>query len=161
MKFSAAMGWLGKIKLLSAAMVRSAKITGYFWWPNKSCLKIRLCSTVFFPLAVKILSRRKLSNILVTRAWISLSLLHATCPFPTLSNAQISAPAAALGHAPLPMPSRLGVRSRCTAPHPTPMPAPFDRSRAVPGHLRATARPSFATACVCAPPPPQSNPPRT
>jgi hypothetical protein len=35
----------------------------------------------FFPLAAKILSRRKLSNILVTRAWISLSLTHHV-PFP-------------------------------------------------------------------------------
>jgi hypothetical protein len=175
------MGWPAKITLPSVAMDRPAKITRHFRRPNKSRRKIMLCSTGFFLWQPKIISRRKLSYTSGAHARISLSLLHAMCPSPTLSNAWISVPATALGRAPLPThsrhhaqpPPRAQPAGRRTAPlHRT---VPGNRAqplRSEPRHTRSppcrrsallhrhtcqhvaatAAQPSSAATHICAPP---------
>jgi hypothetical protein len=153
-EFSVAMGWPAKIMFSSAAVGRPMKIKGYFRRPNKNRQKISLCSVIFFLWQPKILSHWKLSSILVAHIWISLSV---TChvPSPTLSNAQILVPAAC-ARPPLRPASSLSLAALPTSgritPHPAPMPSPFNRSRAIPGHLSP-----FSTATrVYAPQPPTS-----
>jgi hypothetical protein len=78
----------------------------------------------FFPLAAKILSRRKLSNILVTRAWISLSYTpRALPPLSRMLRSQSPPPPLATRRHLCPVASASGLVAPHRTRHPCPPPS--------------------------------------